>query len=82
MAQTAGYVRTAAPDEAGSPSSVSPPPAELIPLRLSWREPYTFALIGLFTSVGMNLYLGWVTWNASRRYRTLRQQVVGDGEAG
>jgi hypothetical protein len=52
--------------------------AALIPQQLNWQEPYTFALIGLFTSVGMNLYLGWVTWNANRRYRTLRSQVVGD----
>jgi len=84
VAQTAGYAQAGvlnaagAPDDSGSPSSVSPPLSELIPQRLSWREPYTLALIGLFTSVGMNLYLGWVTWNANHRYRVLRQQVVGD----
>ncbi|MBI3467354.1 MAG: hypothetical protein HY000_30460 [Planctomycetes bacterium] len=81
VAQTAGYVRADPPDEAGSPSSVSPPLAAIIPQGLSWRDPYTFALIGLFTSVAMNLYLGWVTWNANHRYRTLRQQVVGDRDA-
>ena len=81
--QTAAYVRAGLasaadpPDEAGSPSSVSPPLAELIPQQLSWREPYTFALIGLFTSVGMNLYLGWVTWNANHRYRRLRGGTAG-----
>lgn len=84
VSQTAGYVQSAMvnssdpPDEAGSPTSASPPPADVIPQRLSWREPYTFALIGLFTSFGMNLYLGWVTWNVNHRYRTLRRQIVGD----
>jgi hypothetical protein len=66
------------PDEAGGPSSVAPPLGDLIPQDLNWREPYMVMLIGLFTSVGMNLYLGWVTWNANHRYRTLRRQVVGD----
>jgi hypothetical protein len=82
VAQTAGYVQTDLLEEAGSPSSVSPPLAAIIPQGLSWSEPYTIALIGLFTSVAMNLYLGWVTWNANHRYRILRQQVVGDREAG
>jgi hypothetical protein len=73
----AGVIDAAAPTEAGSPSVVSPPLSDIIPRNLTWREPYTFALIALFTSVAMNLYLGWVTWNASHRYRRLRNQIVG-----
>jgi hypothetical protein len=38
--------------------------------------PLTLVLLGLFTSLGGNLYLGWITWDTRSRYREL---VAGGG---
>ena len=74
-AQQAGYLEkpSAAPKgESKSPSEQqsereeSPPEATARP----WT-PLIVALFTLFGSLGANFYLGWITWNARSRYRSL-----------
>lgn len=38
--------------------------------------PLVAALLALFLSLGVNLYLGWVAWDARREYRTLLAQSL------
>jgi hypothetical protein len=39
--------------------------------------PLTMTIVGLFASIGGNLYLGWVAWDARHHYRKLVHQMVG-----
>ena len=34
--------------------------------------PLTFTLLGLFASIGANVYLGWIAWDCRQQFRTTR----------
>jgi hypothetical protein len=36
--------------------------------------PFLLTLIGLFASCGLNVYLGWITWDTYTRYQRLVSQ--------
>jgi hypothetical protein len=48
------------------PTSAQSPPPESRPWLL-----LTCVSLGLFASLGGNLYLGWITWDVQRRYRAI-----------
>ena len=53
------------------------PPTD-IPLRTTPSRPWlplSFALLGLFASIGSNVYLGWIAWGVHARYRNLASQI-------
>ena len=61
------------------PSSASPadkPPTQTTVVATPEQPPkpwvpLTFALLGLFASLGGNLYLGWIAWDTRKRCRTV-----------
>jgi hypothetical protein len=56
------------PPKAAAAASVSPdrPAAPWLPL--------TFTLFGLFASLGANVFLGWIAWDARERLRTAHRE--------
>lgn len=77
----AGYEapeETAVPDHAGVDGAAasaapqdSPPSDDGGSEPESWPQMLILAVIGLFVSLGANLYLGWITWGLRSRYRAL-----------
>jgi hypothetical protein len=66
-------------ETSGSPQTVTPardavpaPSADGPPRR--WL-PLTVTLLALFASIGLNLYLGWNSWDTYRRYQSLLSDV-------
>lgn len=74
-AQEAGYLeRPSAVPKGGSKSPSEQEPQREESQQNVARKPWTALIVALFTlfgSLGANLYLGWITWNARSRYRSL-----------
>ena len=73
------------PKAAPPPPAVEPEPkADDAPSKPWW--PLTAALAGLFASVGLNVFLGWTTWDYRRRYQEVvsgeRPVIVSEAAAG
>jgi hypothetical protein len=70
------------PGAAASEKPSPTPPAEVQPEEPPppWL-PLTFTLLGLFASVGANVYLGWIAWDFRRRWRAGRT-IVPSKESG
>jgi hypothetical protein len=69
-------LHNAASDDAGSPSDVVPPgvdPNGQTPAKPWW--PLTLCLLGLFASLGGNIFLGWITADQRGKYRDLVQRL-------
>lgn len=69
-------VHRAIHEDSGSPSDVVPPgvdPNGQAPSRPWW--PLTLCLLGLFASLGGNLFLGWVTADQRGKYRDLVERL-------
>jgi hypothetical protein len=63
-------------EESGSPSDAVPPgfdPNGQTPERPWW--PLTLCLLGLFASLGGNVFLGWITADQRGKYRDLVQRL-------
>ncbi len=80
-ARQAGYLERPAAVPKGqsrSPSEQEPrqerPRQQVAEDEKPWT-PLIVALFTLFGSLGANLYLGWITWNARSRCRTLAQET-------
>jgi len=67
--QPASYAAEAT-ESSPSPSDVKPQPYEPDEPAKPWL-PLTVALLVLFASLGGNLFMGWITWDARCRYRAL-----------
>ena len=76
-AQEAGYLERPPAAPKGESKSPSEQEAEREKTQQNVAgKPWTALIVALFTlfgSLGANLYLGWITWNARSRYRSLAE---------
>ena len=70
------YVEQKAPPAAETPARHPAPESEPKEPAKPWL-PLTFTLLGLFASLGTNVYLGWIAWDSRRQWRL----AVEDGAA-
>ena len=65
--------RTAAPADQQQPKKAADPEPEKPPT--PWL-PLVFTLMGLFASLGANVFLGWVAWDSRRQWRAAQWRCL------
>lgn len=65
--QTMAYEKPDQSVQQGQRSSKTPPKSQPDQPAKPWL-PLTFTLLGLFASIGLNMFLGWIAWDSRQRF--------------
>jgi hypothetical protein len=71
--QSAGFVEPAGTAPAKPPTATDATDTEAKGPAKPWL-PLTLTLLGLFTSLGTNVYLGWLAWDSRQRWRNAQDE--------
>ncbi len=74
--QPAAYVAAAPAGNSPVSASAAPPATQTAALETKPWLPLWLTIVALFASLGGNFFLGWITWDARSRYRSLLGPAV------